>query len=530
MKEQGMKRDLPSYVGFLMFAFGLLFVLTANAQVTNLSINHSGTTFSMVSGDTVSWQYDVPTGSATTADFWLDVNQNGAIDPGTDIFILSFVQTDGDTLGNGGPPDMDRTANGHVVFGQRVGFFGGHYILRFTNNSSSMVATGTVAPLPSPAHTVSGTVTPPPSRNVKNLVLQLERKNDTAEPIFWTALTDSLGLFTFKLNADTAGPWNVRFFSNPFPGSVQTPADTQIYISGDPAGINFSFAAPAAQVTGNLKDENNQALPYRDVSLYRNDYGLHLVVQTDGSGFFRFGIPAGQLNGQAWTVGPYCDCPNGTNTTQLFSYVPLPVMNDGDSLYRVLVLYKANSEITGQVTINGVPPNYPVFVNAYSDTAQARSMIDTTDGNFVLNVTDKISSYNVTSDNVFPPNYSVPTIPAHAGQSGVNLNIVVTSVVERSPGMPSHYALEQNYPNPFNPSTTIRFALPEKSSVALKVYDLLGREVAQPLRSVEQPGIVSVNWNAGNLSSGVYYYRLEAASENHPGKTFTQVRKMLLIK
>ena len=525
-----MKRELQPWVGFLIIAFSVFFIGTANAQVTNLSINHSGTTFSMVSGDTVYWQYDVPPGSTTTADFWLDVNQNGTIDPGTDIFVLNFVQTDGDTLGNGGPPDLDRTVNGHILFAQRVGFFEGHYILRFTNNASSESAVGTVSPLPSPEHTVSGTVTPPPSRSAKNLVLQIERKNHSAEEIFWTAMTDSLGLYTFKLNADTAGPWNVRFFSNPFPGSVQIPADTELYIVGNPTGVDFMFTPPAAQVTGILKNDNNQPVPFQDLFLSRNDFGVRLDARTDVSGFFQFGILSGLLNGQTWTLGIDCNCPNGTNTTELFSNVNLPVINLSDSLYRSLTLYAVNSQITGQVTIDGLPVTHPVNVTAYNDTAQARSMIDTTTGNFVLNVTDKIYNYTINLDNIFPPNYSVPVVQAHPGQSGVNINIIIESVIERLPGIPSHYALEQNYPNPFNPATTIRFDLPEKSTVVLKVYDLLGREVASLVNGVEQPGILSANWNANNLTSGVYFYRLEAASVNHPGKAFNQIRKMLLMK
>jgi len=85
------------------------------------------------------------------------------------------------------------------------------------------------------------------------------------------------------------------------------------------------------------------------------------------------------------------------------------------------------------------------------------------------------------------------------------------------------YRLEQNYPNPFNPSTTIAFALPNAGQVKLAVYDITGKLVDT---IVDQPfgaGLHQVKWEAGNFSSGVYFYRLET-------KNFTQTRKLMLLK
>jgi hypothetical protein len=77
----------------------------------------------------------------------------------------------------------------------------------------------------------------------------------------------------------------------------------------------------------------------------------------------------------------------------------------------------------------------------------------------------------------------------------------VTAVTETD--LPPMFMLGQNFPNPFNPSTTIRCRLPIRSSVTLKVFDLLGREVATLVNAVEQPGYTSVNFHANNLGSGV---------------------------
>ncbi len=85
------------------------------------------------------------------------------------------------------------------------------------------------------------------------------------------------------------------------------------------------------------------------------------------------------------------------------------------------------------------------------------------------------------------------------------------------------FRLSQNYPNPFNPTTTISYRLPKETLVTLKVYDVLGREVAMLVNSRESPGNHTITFNASRLSSGVYFYSLKAG--NH-----TATNKMLMIK
>ena len=89
--------------------------------------------------------------------------------------------------------------------------------------------------------------------------------------------------------------------------------------------------------------------------------------------------------------------------------------------------------------------------------------------------------------------------------------------------IPQDYALNQNYPNPFNPTTALEFALPEAGKISLTVFNINGREVAVLVNETASAGYHKVEWNAGNLPSGVYFYRLTA-----PG--FTDVKKMILLK
>ncbi len=91
------------------------------------------------------------------------------------------------------------------------------------------------------------------------------------------------------------------------------------------------------------------------------------------------------------------------------------------------------------------------------------------------------------------------------------------------------FKLNQNYPNPFNPSTTIAYKIAEKSFVTIKVYDLLGREAAGLVSEEKNPGLYKVVFNGSNLSSGIYFYKLNAVSGD--GKmAYQAVRKLMLIK
>ena len=96
----------------------------------------------------------------------------------------------------------------------------------------------------------------------------------------------------------------------------------------------------------------------------------------------------------------------------------------------------------------------------------------------------------------------------------------VTGIEEE---IPAEFSLSQNYPNPFNPATTIQFAIPKASHVSLKVYDVLGNEVAELVNEELSAGVYNRTFNAANLSSGIYFYTLRA-------NNFTATKKLMLIK
>jgi hypothetical protein len=83
--------------------------------------------------------------------------------------------------------------------------------------------------------------------------------------------------------------------------------------------------------------------------------------------------------------------------------------------------------------------------------------------------------------------------------------------------------LAQNYPNPFNPITTIRFAVAGSGFVTLKVFDMLGQEVATLVNELKMPGSYIVQWDASTMPSGIYFYRLTAGA-------FVQTRKLIVTR
>ena len=83
--------------------------------------------------------------------------------------------------------------------------------------------------------------------------------------------------------------------------------------------------------------------------------------------------------------------------------------------------------------------------------------------------------------------------------------------------------MSQNYPNPFNPSTKLKYSVPQTSRVQIKVYDVLGNEVATLVNEEKPAGVYEANWNAANLSSGVYFYQIKAGN-------YVETKKMILMK
>ena len=193
-------------------------------------------------------------------------------------------------------------------------------------------------------------------------------------------------------------------------------------------------------------------------------------------------------------------------------------------------VFRANP-VTGALHIGG-----SVFENQNSLIGLPNSILYAKVGNQFkrFNISGGTGSYLL--DSLSQGNYTIvcDRLGYDGGSKNVSLNSIsqdtvnfylnrIVSVNKISQKIPVSYNLYQNYPNPFNPVTTIKFDLPKSSTVQLKIYDLLGKEVIKLVDDKLNPGTYNIVWNAINYSSGVYFYKLIAGD-------YTVTKKLVLIK
>jgi hypothetical protein len=132
-------------------------------------------------------------------------------------------------------------------------------------------------------------------------------------------------------------------------------------------------------------------------------------------------------------------------------------------------------------------------------------------------------------------NIGIQSVKARDGNNQ-NIPILINSMEIQTTDVPTAFALSQNYPNPFNPTTVISYQLSEISKVSLRIYDVLGREVANLVNEQQDAGYYRVEWNGKNtqqqpVSSGIYFYQMCAIDpSSNSGHSFVNVKKMLLLK
>lgn len=109
------------------------------------------------------------------------------------------------------------------------------------------------------------------------------------------------------------------------------------------------------------------------------------------------------------------------------------------------------------------------------------------------------------------------------GDASINLTNAHIIIHKIETELPTKYGLFQNYPNPFNPNTKIRFQIKEQGFVSLKVYDILGKEVATLVYEKQLPGTFELSWDATGNPNGIYFYRIDTDN-------FSDTKKMVLTK
>lgn len=232
--------------------------------------------------------------------------------------------------------------------------------------------------------------------------------------------------------------------------------------------------------------------------------------------------------------------PNSSITKIGFNVITVgaPAMNG----FNVRFQHTALTSLTGWVTTGWTT----AFSGTYTVPGTGWQYIDMTAPYFVYNGTGNLLveiCYDNSSYTSYSPVNSTPnagktwgyytdnqtgcTMTSGAAQANrPNVCFTVTTLSNTgnfSNAIPREYSLNQNYPNPFNPVTKINYALPKQGLVTLRIYDVLGREIKTLVNEVKAPGEYSVDFNGAELSSGVYFYRMESNG-------FTDIKKMMLIK
>lgn len=511
-----MKKLLP----FVFFVL-ILFSISTFAQITNLTVNDSTSHFTMESGSMIMWSYDLPVGDTASLEIWVDVNSNRVLDE-SDVLWQAFYQIDG-RQDIEGPPDMDGTVNGHISFGAPVGLAPADYLMIFKNKGTTSTIPGTVTPLNNPVFSISGKITPPAGKSAQYLIVSIENSSKDGGK-FWNAITDADGNYNIQMDNDTTGnPWKIRVDNaSKFGSAIQTP--DRIYLTLD-AGVktnydnnNFTFTASAAQVNGIVTDGDNNPISGFDVYIQANNGSFTRNGRTSLDGSFSIGLISSELPLSNVWLG----AGNPEDNSYLAAYSIISNIADGNTITRNLKVYAANSTITGRVLLNGNPPNVSITIEArVIDTCMIRTFTDL-NGYYTLHVTDQRWNYKVLPIQL-PPNYNPYEITAHPGQTNVDFNFTISGVKEDKQQLPKEFALMQNYPNPFNPTTKITWQLPVSGYITLKVYNLLGTEVATLVDEYKPAGTYESEFNASSLPSGIYFYRLQSGS-------FVQTKKMTLLR
>ena len=301
----------------------------------------------------------------------------------------------------------------------------------------------------------------------------------------------------------------------------------------DGFGFSVSISGDYAVVGAALDDDNgdNSGSAYvfkRTGTIWSQEAKL---LASDGAALDRFGFSV-SISGDYAAVGAYFDDDNGDDSGSAYVFKRtgtswaeeaklLPSDGAADDLFGYSV------SISGDYALVGAR-----FDDDNGDDSGSAYLFKRTGTSWAQEA--KLLASDGAAGDVFGHSVSISGNYAvvgaaldddNGGDSGsayVYSDIIVGIDDERA-GLPAQFTLSQNHPNPFNPMTVVEYALPKASRVSLVIYNLRGEEIARLVEGEIPAGNHSAIWNASNVSSGIYFYRLQAGD-------FVQTRKMVLLK
>lgn len=381
----------------------------------------------------------------------------------------------------------------------------------------------------------------------------LDFRMDGHSPHVFRALTDSVGQYTVKalpglyIAFARARGYAVSFYLNE---SDLLSAD-HLALAGDTTGIDFTLRTLPEVALGTIQGSvldtlkgtgvRSRIVAFRDRWTAVDPYGppRAYTVDTDSLGAYTLDhLLPGSYIVLALPVGSYAPAFYAADTATSVWRRATRVVINGNAVAGIdIYVHEIPQLAHGFTGIMGTiqPASGPVSAVAgtivyarWNSTIVGFGIADAS-GHYEIAglapgtymVTPDLPGFDPFASKSATASYSLTGVPQFAT---VNLNLsMVTGVEEQGTTTPETFVLSQNYPNPFNPSTSITYQLPASVKVDLRVYDVLGREVAVVASGVQSAGSHTVRFDATSLSTGVYFYRLSAG-------TAMATMKMLLLK
>jgi Secretion system C-terminal sorting domain len=356
----------------------------------------------------------------------------------------------------------------------------------------------------------------------------------------------SLGVF---LSGDQGAIWTSIGLTNDTVFALAI-HDSNLYAGTSRGAFVSSDSGTNWHSTG-LTASNVESFAFSDTDLFASSYGEGIFRSTDkGITWARVDTGLATLYVRAVVVfdtilfagtgtsvlggGVYISTNNGASWTQtsMGNYPVYSLFIFGTDIYAGTSVGIYLSSDTGKTWIpiatpSSSPPGFsPVSCfyrygpNLFAATRGDGIFLSSDGGTDWSDIGDGLTNHVIRSVSVLDSDIFAGTVGGGVWRRP--LSEMVTGI-QHSPSIPARFVLYQNYPNPFNPSTTIRYQLSMNSFVTLKIYDVLGREVRRLIGERQPAGMHTLTFDAANLPSGVYFYRLSAGS-------FMQTKKLVLLK
>lgn len=384
-------RHKLSFKSMLVFALVASLVSPVIAQRTTYFkfIINGASADTMTQGETMAWECDCGLGDTLTAELWLDLNGDHAINAGDKQWMMGPMRfIDGDTSWYQGPADSSATLDGifycalSEIF-QSFALAPLDYIMKVTNTNDASTAQNWlhIDSHPSPPATISGKISiegidpPDPLLNAVWVSNEMEGEEGPSS-VWWSAVTNDSGDYTLNL------PWSDSTWKFGPMDDIQpyiTPAPVETLVSGHVTGIDFLYEKPEAYVWGTVKDDRDSLLPFEVYVRYYNETTEEGGQQQTVNGEYLLGMHPGEIR-------------LGLSEEELYPDYLIPrygfTIYTGDSLEKNFTCWRTDTSIYGLVTEEGGTPSQAYAFQARHDTyGEAETYSDPTTGEFELRVT-----------------------------------------------------------------------------------------------------------------------------------------------